>query len=112
MAWCAPADVAVALGLLPADVDADAWLASSTDAANAWAFTKRAGAGYADDPDTSPGADVTQGTVIYAAALYRATRGGGDTAPSFDQADMVGLLPTGGMAHVLRLLHVGKAQVF
>ena len=112
MAWVDTTAVAVGLGLDPADANADTWLASSTDAANAWAFTKRAAAGFTDDPDVSPGADVAHGVVLYACALYRDTRGGGDSASSFDLADQPAIEPAGGMAHVLRLLHVVKAAAY
>jgi hypothetical protein len=110
--WATAADVMSALGLELADPADDDWLQTSTASANAWAFTKRAAAGFTDDPAVSPGDDVTQGVALYAAALYRSSRGGGDSAASFDAADYPTVEPTGGLATVLRLLHVNKAAAF
>jgi len=111
VSWVTPAEVAVALGVEPAGAGDDAWLVSSTAAANEWAYRKRRSAGYVDEPDASPGADVSMGTVLYAESLYR-TRGGGDTYASFVDIELVpGVVPHGGMAHVLRMLGVGKPAV-
>jgi len=106
--WATDADVTAALGTTAVD---PAWLASCTDAANAWAFRKRAAAGYTtDDPAVAPGPDVALGAALYGAALYQ-SRGGGDAGVSFDQADQLRSEPLGGLGHILRLLGVGKGQV-
>lgn len=106
--WATDVEVTAALGTTAVD---PAWLASCTDAANAWAFRKRAAAGYTDDPAVAPGPDAALGAALYGAALYQ-SRGGGDAAVSFDQADQLGPSGSaGGLGHILRLLGVGKAQV-
>jgi hypothetical protein len=107
VAWATDADVTAALGTTAVDA---AWLTACTDAANTWAFRKRAEAGYADDPTVAPDGAVALGAALYGAALYQ-SRGGGDAAVSFDQADQLRAEPLGGLGHILRLLAVGKADV-
>jgi hypothetical protein len=84
----------------------DEYLADCVDAANAWAQRKRLEAGYVDvDP---PGADVAQGTTLYAVALYR-ERGSADSFASFE--DLSAFAQTGSMGQIKRLLGIGKAAV-
>jgi hypothetical protein len=81
-AWATVDDVKRALGLTPADVGDDAWLAQVTDAANAWATRRRVAAGYGDPS----GAPVLQlgGKWNYDAANLP---GVGDPAPGTYRVD-------------------------
>jgi hypothetical protein len=106
MAWITSTQVADALGL---PVSADPFLNECTDAANAYCFRRRQKAGYDDDPDVSPGADVSMGTIIYAEALFR-ERGAVDSYPSFD-AFAAGAVPSASMGQVNRLLGTPRPQV-
>jgi hypothetical protein len=103
--WATPADVAAFLG--PSVTVDDAYLNSCTDAGNRWAYRKRLQAGYTDDPLTSPGADVTLGTAIYAGMLYR-ERGSDDSFASFDES--AGFATTGGYSRIKQLLGIGRGR--
>jgi hypothetical protein len=105
--WISTADVLAALG--PVADPLDPFLETATAAADAFAQRRRASAGYIDDPDVSPGPDVTTGTTLYAVALFR-ERGAVDSFASFD-AFQTGVIPSGSMGQVLRLLGVGRPAV-
>ena len=105
--WATVADVTDALGAVP--VSDTAHLTRCTDAANQFGFRRRAQAGYIDEPDVSPGPDVTLGVVTYAVALYR-ERGSVDSFTSFDQF-AVNAVPSSSFGQVLRLLGVGRPAV-
>lgn len=102
MGWADTADVEEALPGITPDPD---WLQSCTDAANAWAFRRRLSAGYADDPDLTPGADVTLGVVLWAVSLYK-QRGSVDGFDSFNQLE--GFIPTGSLGEVNKLLGIPR----
>lgn len=105
--WATPADVALALADT-ADA-ADPFLVACTDAANAWAWRRRTEAGYTDDdPDVSPGPDVSMGVTVYAVALFR-ERGTVDSYASFEQFS-IGAVPQSSYGQVLRLLGVPRGQ--
>lgn len=104
--WITSADVAEALGIPVTDTG---FLDRCTEAANAYAFRRRAEAGYVDSPDVSPGPDASMGVTIYAVALYR-ERGAVDSFASFD-AFQSGIVPAGTFAQVNRLLGVPRAAV-
>jgi hypothetical protein len=107
--WVTPADVALFLGVPPAEAGDDDWLVACTDAANAFAFRRRAASGYNDDPATAPDSDVKQGTVIYAGSLYR-ERGAFDAAASF--VELGTYVPTGGTwGQIKRLLAIDRMAV-
>ena len=105
MGWTDAPRVARALGPGAAD---DPYVADCVDAANAWAPRKRAEAGYADDVDVAPSADVALATTLYAVALYN-ERGSTDSHASF--TDLATFAPVGTMGQINRLLGIGKAQV-
>lgn len=102
--WVGTSDVAEAIGTV---TDA-AWLASCTEAANAWAFRRRMAAGYADDPAQVPGPDVALGVVLFAKSLYM-QRAAVDGYQSFQQLE--GFVPTGSMGEIRMLLGVNRPQV-
>jgi len=104
--WVTTAEVEEALG---APVGDPTWLAQVTDAANAWAFRRRLNAGYNDDPDLSPGPDVSLGTVLYAKVLY-SERGAVDGFSSFEALE--GFTPAvASLGQVNRLLGIPRAAV-
>lgn len=106
MPWTDAARVGRALG--PQAVADDPYVADCVDAANAWALRKRVEAGYTDDPDEAPSADVAHGTTLYAVALYN-ERGSTDSHASF--GELGAYLPTGTMGQINRLLGIGRAAV-
>lgn len=103
--WATVDDVTRALGVPVTDPD---WLAQVTDAANQWAFRRRADAGYVDDPATAP-PDVTLGVVLFAKALHN-ERGAVDGFASFEQLGPV--VAPGTLGQVNRLLGLGKPAVW
>jgi hypothetical protein len=105
MAWVLVEQVEAALG---AGTD-DPFLQTCTDAANAWAFRRRATSGYTDDPDVSPGPDAELGVITYAMVLYR-ERGSVDSYASFDEF-ATGIVPSSTVTQALRLLGIPKPMV-
>ena len=105
--WITVEEVTDALGAVPATDTAH--LTRCTDAANAFAYRRRAAAGYLDDPDISPGPDATLGTVTYAVALYR-ERGTVDSFASFE-AFNAGAIPPSTYGQVLRLLGINRPAI-
>lgn len=105
--WIDAADAAAWLGLDPETAADDPVLVAATDAANQFAYRRRQAAGYDDEEDEVPGADVALGTTIYAGTLYR-ERGSADTFASYDGFPAV---PVGGLAQVMRLLGVNRPRV-
>jgi hypothetical protein len=106
--WATDADVAAALGV---PISNPEHLTACVEAANAFAWRRRAQAGYLDDPDISPGPDATLGVIVYATALYR-ERGSVDSFASFEEFAAAGaVLPSGTFAQVLRLLGIPRPAV-
>lgn len=105
--WCDVAYVCTALGYTPTGDDAT-YLDACVDAANDWAFIRRAEAGYADHPNISAGSNVRLGTALYAVALYR-ERGSVDSFASFSDTPTPGLI--GSMGQINKLLGIPKAAV-
>lgn len=106
--WVTDADVLLWLGVEPASLDDADFVTLCTGAGNSWAFRRRTEAGYIDDPEVSPNAAVTLGTIMYAGALYR-ERGSVDSFASFE-AMSVGA-PTASMGQIMRLLAIGRPQI-
>ena len=110
--WTTPADVVLALGPSAAPPVTDAYLGQAVAAANAWAYRKRAEAGYDDPPEPdapAPSPDVGFGTTLYAVALWR-ERASTDGYPSF--SDLADFTPVGGsLGQIRRLLGIGRAAV-
>lgn len=105
MSWVTSAQVSEALG----GSVTDPFLDTCTDAANDWAFRRRAQAGYSDDSTRSPGSDVSLGVINYAVVLWR-ERGAADSYATFDEFS-TGVIPSPTMSQILRLLGVPKPQV-
>lgn len=106
--WIVAADVLAWLGISVATANDTAFVSACTDAANAFAFRRRVSAGYFDSLTTVPGADVKQGTILYAGALYR-ERGSVDSFASFNELGAPA--PIGSMGQIMRLLGINRAQV-
>ena len=106
--WVTDADVLDWLGVEPASVDDEAFVTLCTAAANSWAFRRRLEAGYVDDPEESPNAAVTLGTIMYAGSLFR-ERGSVDSFASF--GEMSTGAPVASMGQIMRLLAIGRPQI-
>lgn len=106
--WVTAASVIAWLGIESATANDTAFITSATAAANQFAYRRRREAGYFDSLTTSPGADVSLGTTMYAAVLYR-ERGSVDSFASFE--GMGGPMPIGSTGQINRLLGVNRSQV-
>lgn len=106
--WITTSNVNEFLGIAGATANDIAFITTCTAAANAWAYRKRQEAGYRDSLTTSPGADVTLGTTMFAAAQYR-RRGSVDGFQSFDVMDTT--QPAMSMGDIHKLLGVNRSQV-
>lgn len=106
--WITSSNVTEWLGIASATANDTAFITTCVNAANAWAFRRRAAAGYTDSLTTSPSAAVTLGTTMYAASLYR-QRGAVDSFASFDGMGN----PVVNLSHgeIMRLLGINRAQV-
>lgn len=85
-------------------------LTQATSAANAFCWRRRQESGYTGDSlTTSPGGDVTLGTLMYAAALWRARGSVQDTFATFDgmgSASVSAMTPM-----IKQLLGISRPQV-
>ena len=106
--WVDAASVISWLGIAAATANDTAFITSAVSAANQFAFRRRKESGYFDSLTTSPGDDVSLGTTMYAASLYR-ERGAVDSFASFDS--MGSPTPFGSMGQIMRLLGVNRSQV-
>ena len=78
--WITVADLVTYLGVTITNPSDDYTLATqATNAANVFCYRRRQESGYHDGLSTSPGTDVTLGTLMYGAALWR-SRGSIETA--------------------------------
>ena len=109
--WITVADVEDWLGFTVTNPSSDYDLLTiCTAAANAYAYRKRAEAGYFDGSvSTVPSQDVRLGTIMYAGALYR-ERGSIDQFASFDPL-ATGTVTGGSMGQIMRLLGVNRPAV-
>ena len=106
--WASVTDVTNWLGFTPTGADYTQ-LESDVDAANDRCWYWRARAGYQDHPNVSPGSDVKQGVVQYAAILYRDRGSSGDTYAGFD--GMGQFERPVSMARIMQLLGCKRPQV-
>ena len=107
--WVTNANVTEWLGIAVATANDTAFITKCVSAANQFAYRRRLESGYlTDELHTSPGGDVTLGTIMYAALLYR-ERGSADSFASFDA---MGTIPVpSALGRILQLLGVGRPQV-
>jgi len=106
--WITANDIAAWLYLTPATPADEDFLISCAASANATCYRKRQEAGYADQLDLVPSADVELGTIMYGGNLYRA-RSSMDQIASFDG---MGMTPSVGItAQIKILLGIPRPQV-
>lgn len=107
--WITATEIEDYLGIPLTSVDDAAFLAQCAAAANAFAYRRRWESGYLQDSlTTSPGGDVTLGTIMIGAAYFR-QRGSYNAIASFEG---MGIPPANGVTPmVLQLLGVNRPQV-
>ena len=106
--WITANEIATWLYLTPATPADEDFLISCAASANATCYRKRQEAGYADQLDLVPSADVKLGTIMYGGNLYRA-RSSMDQIASFDGR---GMTPSVGItAQIKILLGIPRPQV-
>ena len=106
--WVTAAQILTWLGIATATSDDTTFVTQCASAANNFIYRRRQECGYHDSLTTSPGGDVTLGTIMYGGALYR-QRGGISDFASFDgmsQGSTNGLSPL-----VKQLIGVDRPQV-
>ena len=109
--WTTAAQLETYLGVDITDPSDDyTLLTQSISAANAFCWRRRQEAGYTGDSlTTSPGGDVTLGTLMYGAALWRARGSVQDTFATFDG---MGSASVSAMTPVIKqLLGIHRPQV-
>ena len=106
--WITANEIATWLYLTPATPADEDFLTSCAASANATCYRKRQEAGYADQLDLVPSADVKLGAIMYGGNLYRA-RSSMDQIASFDG---MGMTPSVGItAQIKILLGIPRPQV-
>jgi hypothetical protein len=107
--WITNTQIATYLDIPLTSTNAAALLVQCAAAANAFAFRRRVEAGYLQDSlTTSPGGDVTLGTIMIGAAYFR-QQGSYTSLASFDG---MGTPPANGITPmVLQLLGINRPQV-
>jgi hypothetical protein len=107
--WITNTQIANYLDIPLTSTNAAALLVQCAAAANAFAFRRRNEAGYLQDSlTTSPGGDVTLGTIMIGAAYFR-QQGSYTALASFDG---MGVPPANGITPmVLQLLGINRPQV-
>jgi hypothetical protein len=106
--WITAAQILTWLGIATATADDTTFVTQCASAANNFCYRRRQEVGYFDSLTTSPGGDVTLGTISYGGALYR-QRGGISDFSSFDgmsQGSTNGLSPI-----IKQLLGIDRPQV-
>jgi len=109
VSWIVAADVTSWLGIDVATANDTAFVTVCVNASNAYSFRKRREAGYVDQMNVAPSADVKLGAIMYAATLYR-ERGSVDSFASFDSM-AIGASPSATLGRIMQLLGCGRAQV-
>ena len=108
--WITTAELVTYLGVEITNPSDDYTLATQArNAANDFCYRRRQESGYFDSLTTSPGHDVTLGTLMYAAALWRARGSVQDTFATFDG---MGTASVSAMTPVIKqLLGIHRPQV-
>jgi hypothetical protein len=108
--WVTTAELVTYLGVDITNPSDDYTLATQArNAANDFAYRRRQESGYFDSLTTSPGHDCTLGTLMYAAALWRARGSVQDTFATFDG---MGSAPVSAMTPMIKqLLGIDRPQV-
>jgi hypothetical protein len=108
--WISIAQLVTYLGVEILNPSDDFTLATQArNAANDFCFRRRQESGYADQLSVSPGHDVTLGTLMYAAALWRAR---GSVQETFATFDGMGTASVSAMTPIIKqLLGIHRPQV-
>jgi len=108
--WVTVAELITYLGVEITNPSDDYTLATQArNAANDFCYRRRQESGYFDSLTTSPGHDVTLGTLMYAAALWRARGSVQDTFATFDG---MGTASVSAMTPIVKqLLGIHRPQV-
>ena len=106
--WITVNDLTEFLGISGATANDTAFMTSSVNASNAFAFKRRVQAGYHDSLTTVPDAAVKAGVVLMAASLYR-ERGSVDSFNSFESMSISA--PVASMGRINQLLGIKRSQV-
>ena len=108
--WISIAQLVTYLGVDITNPSDDYTLATQArNAANDFCYRRRQESGYFDNLVTSPGHDVTMGTLMYAAALWRSRGSVQDTFATFDG---MGNAPVSAMTPMIKqLLGIDRPQV-
>jgi hypothetical protein len=108
--WVTVAELITYLGVEITNPSDDYTLATQArNAANDFCYRRRQESGYFDSLTTSPGHDTTLGTLMYAAALWRARGSVQDTFATFDG---MGTASVSAMTPVIKqLLGIHRPQV-
>jgi hypothetical protein len=108
--WVTVSELITYLGVEILNPSDDYTLATQArNAANDFAYRRRQESGYFDSLTTSPGHDVTLGTLMYAAALWRARGSVQDTFATFDG---MGTASVSAMTPIVKqLLGIHRPQV-
>jgi hypothetical protein len=108
--WISIAQLVTYLGVEILNPSDDYTLATQArNAANDFCYRRRQESGYFDSLTTSPGHDVTLGTLMYAAALWRAR---GSVQETFATFDGMGTASVSAMTPVIKqLLGIHRPQV-
>jgi len=108
--WTTVQQLETYLGVDIADPSDDmTLLTQAVSASNLFCYRRRQESGYADSLTTSPGGDVTMGTLMYGAALWRSRGSTQDTFATFDgmgQANVNAMTPV-----IKQLLGIDRPQV-
>ena len=106
--WITAAQILTYLGIATATADDTTFVTQCASAANNFAYRRRQECGYNDSLTTSPGGDVTLGTIMMGSAYYR-QRGGISDFASFDGMSAGS---TNGLSPIVKqLLGVDRPQV-
>ena len=108
--WVTVADLVTYLGVSITNPSDDYTLATqAVSAANQFCSRRRAEAGYFDTLSSSPSGDVTLGTIMYAAALWRSR---GSLENVFASFDNMGTAPQQSLTPIVKqLLGIDRPQV-
>ena len=106
--WVTAAQILTYLGIATATADDTTFVTQCASASNNFAYRRRQECGYNDSLTTSPGGDVTLGTIMMGSAYYR-QRGGISDFASFDGMSAGS---TNGLSPIVKqLLGVDRPQV-
>ena len=108
--WVTTAQVITYLGVDITDPSDDYTLAEQArNASNDFCYRRRQESGYFDSLTATPGHDATMGTLMYAAAIWRARGSVQDTFATFDN---MGSAPVSAMTPMIKqLLGIHRPQV-